>query len=199
MKPYSESCDQNRDPILEVIEPLLKHTTSVLEIGSGTGQHAVYFAKRMPHLIWHTSDRKENHEGIRNWLIEEQLSNTREPLTLDVSQPKWPEIEVDAIFSANTTHIMHAENVVDLFAGIGGLLVNHGLFILYGPFNYGNRYTSDSNQRFDQWLKQRDPKSGIRNFEDLDKLANNASMALKHDFAMPANNRILVWQHSIST
>jgi cyclopropane fatty-acyl-phospholipid synthase-like methyltransferase len=194
MKPYAESCDENREPILAVIQPLLHKAGSVLEIGSGTGQHAVYFAEKLPHLVWHTSDRIEYHAGIKMWLQETNLVNTRGPLELDVSQSEWPRQSFDAVFSANTIHIMHWPDVEALFSGAGSVLSTAGCLLLYGPFNYGNRYTSESNARFDQWLKGRDPASGIRNFEDLDRLANQAGMMLKDDVEMPVNNRILYWE-----
>lgn len=193
-KPHSESCDQNRAPIFEILRPLFADRRAVLEIGSGTGQHAVHFAAAMPHLIWHTSDRTENHAGIRLWLEEAGLANARPPLLLDVAQPEWPRVEVDAVFSANTAHIMHWPAVVALFSGVGALLPPGGLFALYGPFNYGGRFTSESNAHFDRWLKQRDPASGVRDFEALDALAKLAGMVLAEDFAMPANNRILCWR-----
>jgi len=194
MKPYSESCDQNREPILRVIQPLLADRRGVLEIGSGTGQHAVFFARQMPHLIWHTSDRVENHPGIRLWLDQASLPNLRTPLPLDVARDPWPEIGVDAVFSANTAHIMGWPDVQAMFRGVGRVLPTGGLFLLYGPFNYAGAYTSDSNARFDQWLKGRDPDSGIRDFEALDQQAREAGMRLHDDFEMPANNRILCWR-----
>ena len=193
MRPYSESCDQNRDPIFEILAPLVQDRSRLLEIGSGTGQHAVYFGSKLPHLIWQTSDRSENHPGIRRWLDEAGLPNVLPPLVLD-TRGEWPDIEADAVFSANTTHIMHWDDVVGLFRGVSRILSPGGIFILYGPFNYDGQYTSDSNRRFDEWLKQRDPLSGIRDFEALDKLANETSMALAADHAMPANNRILCWK-----
>ena len=194
MKPFSESSQQNRDPILNVLRPLLTERHSVLEIGSGTGQHAVYFAEHMPHLLWHTSDRLENHAGIQAWLDEAGLANTRPPLLLDVRQADWPELVVDAIFTANTLHIMDWPAVEATFAGAGRLLPVGGLLLVYGPFNYGGEYTSDSNARFDQWLKQRDPASGIRDFAALDQLAAKAGLSLLHDYTMPVNNRILCWR-----
>ena len=194
MKPYSEACDENRDPILAVIKPLMTDRTSVLEIGSGTGQHAVYFAARLPHLIWYTSDRAENHAGIEIWQREARLKNLCGPLQLDVLSPAWPQLEIDAVFSANTAHIMHWEEVEAMFSGVSSLLSPGGRFLLYGPFNFHGQYTSDSNARFDQWLKNRDPDSGIRNFENLDRLAQLGGMTLKHDYRMPANNRILYWE-----
>ena len=199
-KPYSESCDQNQKAILDVIQPLLtnneKNKKSVLEVGSGTGQHAVYFAEKMPHLLWQTSDQQPYHNGIKCWLNDASLNNTQPPLPLNVSEDIWPDQKYDAIFSANAVHIMSWNNVVDFFEKAPKLLSTGGLFILYGPFNYNQQYTSESNARFDIWLKQRDPQSAIRDFEALDELANNAGMKIKEDYALPANNRILVWGKS---
>lgn len=195
-KPYSESCLQNQEPILEVIEPLFKNKKSILEIGSGTGQHAVYFASKMPHLIWQSSDQIEYHNGIKQWLADASLTNTPPPISLNVSTDTWPELEVDAIFSANAVHIMSWENVKDFIKNAGYLLDIGGLLVLYGPFNYDNAYTSESNARFDVWLKQRDSRSGIRDFEAVNKLAEQSGLQLKDDYAMPANNRILYWEKS---
>ncbi len=194
VKPYSESCDQNRDPILAVIQPMLANKQSVLEIGSGTGQHATYFASKLPHLVWHTSDRAEYHEGICQWLKEARLDNTRKPVALDVLRSDWPAMIMDVIFAANTAHIMHDEEVAAMLAGVGKLLAADGLFILYGPINYNQQYTSESNKRFDVWLKDRDPLSGIPHFEDLQRMAADAGLTIQNDHAMPANNRILVWR-----
>ncbi len=193
-KPYAEACDQNRDPILAVIEPLFRDRRGVLEIGSGTGQHAVYFAKKLSHLHWYTSDRREYHAGIQAWLDDASLSNLEPPLLLDVTQASWPGLKVDTVFSANTCHIMHLAEVDVLFSRVGGLLPAAGLFALYGPFNYGSRYTSASNARFDDWLKERDPESGIRDFEYLNELAAKAGLELLEDYPMPMNNRLLCWQ-----
>jgi cyclopropane fatty-acyl-phospholipid synthase-like methyltransferase len=193
-KPYSPACDNNREPILAVIRPLLQHAAAVLEIGTGTGQHAVYFARELPHLVWYTSDVPGNHSGIRQWLREAKLSNTRPPVTLDVARDRWPGLEVDAVFSANTAHIMHWPEVEHLFAGAARLLPRGGLFILYGPFNFNNEYTSDSNRRFDAMLRSRDPGGGIRDFEDLDGLAFKEGMKFRRRYPMPANNHILCWE-----
>ena len=193
-KPYAESCDQNRDAIFAVIQPLLSNSNSVLEIGSGTGQHAVYFSEKLPHLIWHTSDRKENIAGIKLWLDENGGKNTPRPIELDVTQEVWPDISCDTIFTANTCHIMNQQSVDAMFNCIGSLIPDGGQLIIYGPFNYNRQYTSDSNERFDQWLKSRDPESGIRNFEDLNILAEKTGMRLVDDYQMPANNRILHWR-----
>ncbi len=193
-KPFAEACEQNKAPILEVLRQAFATCTCILEIGSGTGQHAVHFARHLPHLQWHTTDVAAHLPGIRLWLAEAGLANLHGPLTLDVRQPDWPSVpDVDGVFSANTTHIMDWPAVEQLFAGIGRCLGEGGVFCLYGPFNYGGRYTSESNARFDQWLRQRDPASGIRDFEALDALARAAGLSLIDDHAMPANNRTLVW------
>ena len=194
MKPYAESCDQNREPILAVIQPLLADCRSVLEIGSGTGQHAVFFAQNMPRLVWHTSDCKRYHDGIKQWLQEAGLENTRAPITLDVYTSRWPRQTFDAVFSANTAHIMHWPEIDAMFSGVATVLESGGKFLLYGPFNYNGRYTSESNASFDSQLKDRDPESGIKNFEDLDRLAQQAGLRLRNDYNMPANNRILYWE-----
>ena len=190
-KPYSESCDQNKDSILSIISPLLSAYSNVLEIGSGTGQHAIYFAENMPHLRWHTSDCAPYLDGIKMWLDEAGLSNTVSPFELNVSTSKWPELEVDAIFTANTLHIMPFADVVNFFSGVGELLGPGGNLLVYGPFNYNGSYTSESNERFDHWLKSRDPLSGIKHFEEINTLANNRGLQLISDKTMPANNRIL--------
>jgi cyclopropane fatty-acyl-phospholipid synthase-like methyltransferase len=193
MKPYSTACDQNREAILSIIQPIFNTVKTVLEVGSGTGQHAIYFAEHMPHLIWQCSDRLRYHAGINSWLEETTASNIRPPLTLDVAK-EWPTLTTEAVFSANTTHIMHHHEVKKFFAGVGRCLTPNGHFLLYGPFNYNRQYTSDSNQQFDHWLHNSDPHSAIRDFEELNQWATQAGLCLQNDYAMPANNRILHWQ-----
>ncbi len=193
MKQHSSSCVQNQAPIFKIIKPLLQDKRTVLEVGSGTGQHAVYFAEKMPHLNWQSSDQMQYLSSINAWIDEANLSNTAPAINLDVTQA-WPALEFDVIFSANTTHIMSWEMVVDFFQGVGKSLSENGLFILYGPFNYNAQYTSQSNANFDRWLKDRDAQSAIRDFEKLNTLAQQAGLILMNDYAMPANNRILVWQ-----
>lgn len=194
MKQYSEACDENKEPILDVIRGEFSACRRILEIGSGTGQHAVYFAAQLPHLRWQTSDLKENHASIHAWIQEAGLENTLAPLSLDVTGTSWPAHKYDGLFSANTTHIMSWPAVQHMFTGIGELLDTGAAFCLYGPFNYGGNYSSDSNRRFDAWLKDRDPASGIRNFEALDQLASANALTLEADYEMPVNNRLLVWK-----
>lgn len=193
-KPYSASCDQNRQAIFEVIQPLFKDCTEVLEIGSGTGQHAVYFGTDLAHLQWQTSDVVDNHAGIECWLAEYALSNVLPPLALDVLCDPWPRRTYDAIFSANTLHIMSKAAVSALFEQLPCVLNPQTKLAIYGPFNYEGKYTSESNARFDQWLHERDPNSGIKAFEWVNQLAQQAGLTLINDVAMPANNRTLCWQ-----
>ncbi len=199
MKPYSAACEQNREPILQVLTELIttevkSHKPTVLEIGSGTGQHAVYFAAALPQLTWHCSDQRQYHPGIQAWLDEAKLPNIHSPINLNVSEEGWPETQFDIIYSANVTHIMHWQNVVDLFAKGAACIKPAGIMVCYGPFNFEGKYTSASNAQFDQYLRSQDPESGIRNFEDLQQLAKEAGLKFVRDYEMPANNRILVWQ-----
>jgi len=192
-RPFSESCERNKEPILAVLRDVFERPGTVLEIGSGTGQHAVHFAKAMPELLWQTSDLPANLDGIRAWQEEAKLPNLLAPLLLDVGG-LWPTNQFDYVFSANTLHIMRWTEVVLFFACVGKILKPGARLAVYGPFNYGGSYTSDSNARFDEWLKNRDPHSGIRNFENVDSLAQSTGLSLLTDIAMPANNRTLVWE-----
>ena len=185
MKPYAEACERNSEPILAVLKRVFRHAKAVLEIGSGTGQHAAYFAAELPHLSWQASDIAEHLEGIRQWGVE--------PIELDVDKP-WPPVEADAAFSANTAHIMSWPQVERMFEGVARILPRGGLFALYGPFHYGGRPTSESNARFDAMLRARDPGSGVRDFEHIRALAGRCGLAFLEDNAMPANNRLLVFE-----
>lgn len=191
-KPFAPSCARNQGPILEVLQRHLDDTRRVLEVGSGTGQHAVHFAAAMPWLSWQCSDRADNLPGITMWLDEAGLPNTPPVIGLDVDGP-WPEARFDAVFTANSLHIMGWPQVQAFFAGIAAVLDDNGWLVVYGPFNYGGDFTSDSNRAFEQWLKDRDPASGIRDFEAVDALARSIGLSLVEDNAMPANNRCLVW------
>ena len=191
-KPSSSACERNRDPILEVLRQHFADRKSVLEIGSGTGQHAVHFAAALSHLVWQTSDRMENHAGIRAWLDEAALPNTPPPLDLDV-KGVWPPGPFDALFTANTLHIMGWPEVEMLFARLPEIMADSFKLAIYGPFNYGGQFTSPSNAQFEQTLKSWGPQMGIRDFESVDALAQKVGLALIEDRAMPANNRCLVW------
>jgi len=194
-KPYSQACENNKQPILEVLRPVLPETT-VLEIGSGTGQHAVHFGTHLPHLEWQPTDRADYLPGIRAWLAEADLPNVREPLELDVTQERWPVDAAGAVFSANSAHIMGWPEVERMFEGVAERLPGGGPFCLYGPFAYGGEHTSASNARFDAQLRQRDARMGIRDREALERLGAAVGLALEADHAMPANNRTLVWRRT---
>jgi cyclopropane fatty-acyl-phospholipid synthase-like methyltransferase len=193
MKPVAPHCERNQAPILNVMQPYLSRRRRVLEIGSGTGQHAVFFAPALPETVWQTSDVKENLPGIRLWLNEAKLPNLPAPLELDVKGP-WPDQRFDAVFTANTLHIMAWSEVEQLFAALEGVLEPEAMLIVYGPFNYGGAFTSDSNREFDAWLKGRSAVSGIRDFEAVNALAASIGLKLAADHSMPANNRLLVWE-----
>ena len=192
-KPDAPSCAKNREPILDVLRDHFHDRRQVLEIGSGTGQHAIYFAERLQHLIWQTSDRTESLPGISAWLNEAAQPNTPAPLAFDILD-SWPEGCFDAIFSANTLHIMPWLAVERLFAGLPEILADQAKVAIYGPFNYGGQFTSKSNGAFDLWLKEKAPHQGIRDFEKVNALAEQAGLSLMEDRAMPSNNRCVVWQ-----
>jgi cyclopropane fatty-acyl-phospholipid synthase-like methyltransferase len=193
-KPFAPACERNRDPILGVLRAHFSDRTRVLEIGSGTGQHAVHFAAALPHLVWQTSDVPEHLVGIRAWLDEAKLANTPPPIELDVSVGNWPTVRYDAIFSANTLHIMSWDEVEKLFKALPAIAASDAKLAIYGPFNYDGAFTSKSNAAFDESLRQRAPHMGLRDIETVDGLARDAGFALVDDIAMPANNRTLVWQ-----
>jgi trans-aconitate methyltransferase len=195
-KPFSQACENNKDPILQVIRTVFCQSATVWEIGSGTGQHACYFARHLPHIEWQPTDRSENIPGIRLWCEEAQLANLKPPLKLDVTDRVWPCQAMDALFTANTLHIMSRYEVQILFDRMASCLNAKASVCIYGPFNYSGAYTSDSNARFDQWLKSRNTLSGIKNFEDILILARAIGLELINDIAMPANNRLLVLQKS---
>jgi cyclopropane fatty-acyl-phospholipid synthase-like methyltransferase len=192
-KPFAESCVQNREPIQLVLAQYVDGRENVLEVGSGTGQHAVYFAEAFPWLRWQTSDLVENHAGIQAWIDDSGLDNILPPLSLD-SRGEWPDGPYDLVFSANTLHIMDDDAAEAFMRSVAGCIVPGGVLLNYGPFNYQGAYTSASNARFDDWLKQRDPASGIKNFEWLQGIAAESGLKLLADHAMPANNRILAWR-----
>jgi SAM-dependent methyltransferase len=195
MKPFSEACERNRGPILSVLKRIFSDRKSVLEIGSGTGQHAACFAPELPRLTWQPSDVAEHLPGIRRWVEEAGAPNLRFPILLDVDE-SWPALSVDASYSANTCHIMSWPQVERMFRGVGEVLQPGGIFCAYGPFNYGGRHTSESNARFDAELRVRDPQSGLRDIEALLALGEREYLEKEEDIAMPANNRLLVFRRS---
>ena len=194
-KPVSEACLRNQEPIAEALARILTEPATVLEIGSGTGQHAVHIGRRLPHLLWQPSDLAECLPGIHAWLQEAGLANVLNPVVLDVRQQPWLlGHEFDAVFTANTIHFVGWRSVESLLRGTAGVLRAGGLFCVYGPFNYGGQYTSEGNRQLDLWLKGRDPDSGIKDIEEVRVRAEALGLLLQQDLAMPANNRLLVFQ-----
>ena len=196
MKQYSAPFERNREPISGILDEILPSTGSVLEIGSGTGQHAVWFAARFPDLQWQATDRAESLSSIEAWRAEAGLPNLAAPVELDLLHESWPASRVDVVMCINTIHIVAWAGVERLFAGAGRVLVPGGLLFVYGPYRYADRPLEPSNEEFDRWLKDRDPESGIRDFEAVDALARNAGLELEGDRGMPANNRSIWWRKS---
>jgi SAM-dependent methyltransferase len=196
MLPDSPASERNKRPILEVLRAEFRNASQVLEIGSGTGQHAAFFVQELPHLTWQTSDLPENHETILARLARSAPPGIRPPLALDVENAEPLPMSFDAVFSANTAHIMSIRAVQRMFALIGRILPEGGTFCLYGPFNFDGEFSSESNARFDASLRQRKASMGIRDLADLDRFANDAGMSRVRLYAMPAMNYIAVWQKS---
>jgi len=190
----SEACERNKGPILRILEDAFAHSREVLEIGSGTGQHAVHFAAHLPHLAWQPTDRGDYLPGLRERIAREGTPNLRPPTELDVREAPWRVGRFDAVFTANTLHIMGWTAVEDLFRGIGAHLDAPGTVCIYGPFRYGGRYTSQSNAEFDEYLRGTYPDGGIRDFEQVCALAQEQGLELVADHPMPANNQLIVWR-----
>ena len=196
-KPHAPATERNREPILKVLRVHFGGRMHVLEIGSGTGQHAVHFAAALPQLQWQCSDRAQYLPGIRAWLDDAQQPNTPPPIELDVLNGPWPAAQYDAVFSANTLHIMGWPEVQALFVGLDATLAADAMLAIYGPFNVGGRPTSDSNALFDAELKARAPSMGLRDVEAVDALARTIGLRTVANIAMPANNRCLLWRRSV--
>lgn len=195
MKPIAESCLRNQQPIADVLENVLCDATTVLELGSGTGQHGVYLAERFSHLKWQPSDLRECLPGMKLWWQEAQLDNLCEPIELDVTQNHWPvTMAYDAVFTANTIHYVGWHIAEALLTGGAKALKQGGVFCIYGPFNEGGKYTGEGNRQFDQWLKARDPESGIKDIETVQDTLASFNLTLRERHQMPANNLILVFQ-----
>ena len=192
MLAFSEACERNKQPILDRLVDELVRSSRVLEVGSGTGQHAVHFARNMRHLEWQPSDRADYLYDLAARIAEEGTPNLLAPLELDVLG-QWPKLATDAVYSANTLHIMSWPEVEAFLSGVGQVLAVGGVLVVYGPFRYAGRFTSDSNAAFDRSLRERDPASGIRDIETVRGLAEAQGFALTADHAMPANNQLVVW------
>ena len=193
--PFSQACENNKNPILAVLRDWLPADGTMLEIGAGTAQHAVYFAKHLPTWQWLPTDHPEAVAGVNQRIHQAGLANLASATALDLHD--WSKSQagtLDAAFSANTAHIVDWQGVEAMFHGVGCGLKPGGLFLLYGPFRYNGEHTAESNARFDEMLRSRDPASGIRDLADIEPLARRAGLILRDDVAMPANNRVLVWQ-----
>jgi cyclopropane fatty-acyl-phospholipid synthase-like methyltransferase len=193
MLPISEACERNKEPILGVLRERFAHRVQVLEIGSGTGQHAVHFARHLSHLVWHPTEQLQYLSDLAARIESEGTPNLRAPTVLDVRQSVWPISSVDAIFTANTLHIMSWAEVEAFFQGVGRVLTPGGVLCIYGPFRYEGRYTSDSNRAFDAMLQERDPLSGLRDIHALTGLGRPLGLELAADHDLPAFNRLLVF------
>ena len=194
-KPHAPSTEKNREPILAVLREVFADLRLVLEVGSGTGQHAIHFGAQLPHLTWQTSDRPDFLPGIRAWLAEAALPNVLPPCEFDVLD-QWPNGRYDAVYSANTLHIMSWEAVEAFFAGLPTVLAQGGLLFIYGPFMVEGRHISESNAAFDQSLREKAPHQGVRDVSAVDALARQSGLELVEQRAMPSNNFVLLWRMS---
>ncbi|WP_299734415.1 DUF938 domain-containing protein [uncultured Endozoicomonas sp.] len=190
--PIAESCLRNQKPIAEVLHAELPKHSFVLEIGSGTGQHAAYFTSSLRNITWQPSDVAELLPGIKAWREQSGSEKFLPPIVLDITQTQWPVAEVDAVFCANVVHFVGWSKVHSMLKGISRVLKDNGLVFFYGPYNYDGKFTSDGNRELDEWLRQRDAESGIKDFEQVVLAANKAGLNQLKDIEMPANNRILI-------
>jgi cyclopropane fatty-acyl-phospholipid synthase-like methyltransferase len=192
-KPYAPSCDENRDVILAVLRPRLQGVRRLLEIGSGTGQHAVYFAPALPHIIWQTSELEQHLPGLQWWLADHPAANLLPPIILDVATDRWPAAEFDAVFSANTVHMMDATMADAMLSGVARLLPPEGRFLLYGPFKKDGNFNGPNDREFDLRLRRHDPAIGLKDIAGLDRIAAANGLTMVEEIAMPANNFVLIW------
>lgn len=188
---YSHACERNKEPILHHLKQLFAECSTILEIGSGTGQHAEYFAQHLPHLDWQSSEHPSNLTSLQTRIAQTDLPNLLKPLEFDVTREQSPRLRYDAVFTANTLHILSWSAVERLFERLPHLLTSTGCLCIYGPFNYAGNYTSASNELFDQSLRSRDARMGLRDLEKVQQLAQRYGLSYLHDYQMPANNRLL--------
>jgi SAM-dependent methyltransferase len=199
VKQFSPSYERNKDFILPVLQEVLPDNGLVLEIGSGSGQHAAFFASHLPRLVWQPTDVAANLPSITQWQIEAGLSNLRAPLELDLLAKTWPVSSAQAVVCINTVHIVAWQGVENLFSGAGRVLSAGGVMFVYGAYRYATRPLEPSNEEFDRWLKARDPASGVRDFEAVNALAQQQGLILVSDRAMPGNNRCIWWRKQSAT
>lgn len=194
--PFSQSCENNKQPILDQLHNYFSTVSNVFEIGTGSAQHAVFFAQNLPHLTWHTSDQTDYHAGINARLAASNLPNVKAPhdfrIHANKSQCQWP-VEVDAVFTANTTHVMHVAEAQTMMQLVAENLPSGGVFCQYGPFNIDGKYTSESNRAFDEKIRAKD-WGGIRDISELEQWTNETHLVLIETIKMPANNCLLIWR-----
>ena len=193
-KPMSPAAERNQEPILKVLKDFITYEDRrLLEVGSGTGQHAVYFAPHFPQLEWHPTDVSGKLKGIKQWMHEAGVRNIQPPVRLEIGKDDFPKLKFDVVFTANTFHIMPWKEGKSLIKLLGHRLREGSRAIFYGPFKYDGQFTSPSNEAFDRQLKESDPTSGIRAFEDINKAMIKNGFELIDDIDMPANNQMLVY------
>ena len=192
--PFSQSCENNKGPILEKLKKILVTNKHVLEIASGTGQHATFFSNELRHLAWQPTEIPSQIRNLSLRLTASQSVNLLPAVELDVDQEEWGVPETEAIFTANSLHIISKESVKNFILKAGEILRKSGRLIVYGPFKYNQRFTSSSNADFDNMLRERSSDSAIRDFEWVCDLCESENLFLETDFAMPANNRLLLFK-----
>ena len=191
--PFSQACENNKNSILKVLKEYIADQDSLLEIASGTGQHGEFFAKSFPNLLWQTSDLPGAVDDLNLRISEANLQNLPLALTLNVNDSNWNVKKYELLFTANSLHIMSEKSVENFFSRIPNVLQQSALVFIYGPFKYDGKFTTKSNAEFDEWLKEKDLRSGVRDFEDINKLAVNVGLSLAADVQMPSNNQLLVF------
>ena len=191
--PFSQACEKNKEPILKVLKEYVSDQESLLEIAGGTGQHGEFFAKSFPNIVWQTSDLPDAVTDLNLRISEANLQNLPRALTLDVNDPNWNVKKYELLFTANSLHIMSEESVENFFSRIPDALQQSALVFIYGPFKYDGKFTTESNAEFDEWLKEKDRRSGIRDFEVISELAISAGFSFVADVQMPSNNQLLVF------
>ncbi|HEX4340072.1 MAG TPA: DUF938 domain-containing protein [Polyangiaceae bacterium] len=195
MKQHAPAAERNREPIFDALTPILGDGARVLEIGSGTGQHAAYFTERKPEWLWQPSDtRPESLASIAAYREESSSKGFLAPLALDVQRAKWPEGPFDVVFCANVIHIAAWQVCVAILDGAARLLSTGGKLVFYGPFRFRGELTPDSNRVFDQKLRSEDARWGIRDIVDIADTARPLGFSEPAIHAMPANNHLLVFE-----
>lgn len=193
-KAFAPAAERNRRPILDVLRRVLPARGLVVELASGSGQHAAYFAEHLPALRWQPTEASaEGLESIGAWAEETARDNLLTPLELDVRWPRWPVLEADALVCINMIHISPWETTEALFRGASAVLTTGSPLITYGPYRLHGHHTAPSNAAFDESLRSRNAGWGVRDIDDLCELAKRTGFKLGERVEMPANNMTLVW------